>query len=268
MCKKVLYSLFLLFLCLKGITQNVEFVNEFLKTTDSIVYFTVDALNSVYLKDVNNVFTKINADDNKVFSLKNEVGYGNSTIDVINPFKVLVFNSNENKIQFYDKSLSIVSEFDFEDVDEISDDIFVINSGENKVWIYDKQQNKLFKYNYISKNLIETEDLKWISDEGFNPIYFQEIGRNILLQSEDFTVVLFDNFGKKQKTYSFFKEKVIGFNQQKIYFSNNNNILFYDIIKNEKVETKYKIPDNSIIFMKNQQIFYINQRKLFQINLD
>lgn len=268
MCKKVLYSLFLLILCLKGTSQNIEFINEFLKTADSITYFTIDALNNVYIKDINNVYTKISAEDNKVFNLKNDVGYGSFSIDVINPFKVLVFNSNENKIQFYDKTLSKVSEIDFEDAEEISDEIFVINSGENKVWIYDKQQNKLFKYNYTSKNLIETEDLKWISDEGFNPFYFQEVGRNVLLQSEDFTVILFDNFGKKQKSYSFFKEKVVGFNQQKIYFLNKNNILFYDLIKNEKVETKYIIPDNSIIFMKNKQIFYINQRKLFQLNID
>lgn len=268
MRKKVLYSLFLLVICLKGFTQNLEFVNDFLKTTDSITFFAIDALNNVYLKDVNNVYTKISAEDNKVFNLKNDVGIGNSSIDVINPFKVLVFNSNENKIRFYDKTLSIVSEIDFEDIEDISDEVFVINSGENKVWIYDKQQNKLFKYNYISKNLIETEDLKWISEEGVNPIYFQEVGKNVLLQSDDFTVVLFDNFGKKQKTYSFFKEKVIGFNQQKIYFSNNNNILFYDIIKNEKVETKLKIPNNSIIFMKNKHIYYIYERKIFQLYLD
>ncbi len=108
MCKNVLYSLFLLILCLKGSTQNIEFVNKYLKTTDSITYFAIDALNNVYLKDVNNVYTKISEEDNKVFILKNDVGIGNSSIDVINPFKVLVFNSNENKIRFYDKSLGIV----------------------------------------------------------------------------------------------------------------------------------------------------------------
>lgn len=269
MRKRVIYSLILLVLCLKGFTQNLEFVNNYLKTADSITYFAVDALNCFYFKDLSNVYTKINPDNNKVLSLKNNEGYGNLTIDVVNPFKVLVFNSNENKIQFYDQSLSIVSSIDFEDFEEISEEIFVINSSDNKIWVYDKQQNKLFKYNYISKNLMESEDLKWISDEGFNPIYFQEVGKNVMMQSEDFKVILFDTFGKKYKNYDFFEERVIGIYQQKIYFWNKNkNITFYDMIKNEKLETKYSIPSNSIIFMRNQQIFYIYERKIFQLNLD
>ncbi len=268
MIKKLIISIVFLYIFFNCKAQSYITVDDYLQKTDSIVFFTVDNFNSMYFIDVNNVYTKINSEDKSFYTFKNKSIANYSSIDVSNPFKLLIYNPLENKIWFLDKTMSLISEIDFQEIDQFSDDITICNSAENKVWVYDKQENSLFKYHYISKKTIETENFKWLNDESFNPIFFHEISNKIVMQLDDFKVVLFDIFGKKQTIYTHIDGKIIGIIDDKIYFiSNNNEIKMNDLTKKQIVETKIKIPLNAKCSMNPQYIYILNEKKIKKIEI-
>lgn len=105
----------------------------------------VDNYKSTYMLN-NNVLIKENNNETKTYQNFN---FGNiSTVDIINPFEIVVFYDEFNTVVILDNVLNLMRTIQFPN--NIS---FSRKGITNKIWIYNEDENKIQLYDYKSKQV-------------------------------------------------------------------------------------------------------------------
>ncbi|MBI9054946.1 MAG: hypothetical protein JEY96_14070 [Bacteroidales bacterium] len=194
------FSIIFLFCCMDVYSQ-VEFI--FIKEikTES-TNFTTDQLGNIFLLKDGGI-TKINATNNKQKTYSNNLFGKISRIDASDPFRILVFSKDFNKILFLDNNLS-----------EIASPIELYNLGYYNVssvcqsnsggfWLFDQNLNELV---YFNRNLKQEKRSSQITsllnpDIEINEVFMEEKNDYIYLGIEGEGVLLFDIYGTYIKTF-------------------------------------------------------------------
>ncbi len=142
---KQLFILFLL-ICQFGIAQSL--------TSVSTVPFVVDRFigmdnykNSYFIID--RVINKQGPDGNFLF---NDLQLGRITsVDIINPLKVVVFFQDTNTVVMLDNKLSEIERINFNDLPQFMNIITATNAGNKSFWIFNVDTQQIELYNYGAK---------------------------------------------------------------------------------------------------------------------
>lgn len=146
--KSIVFLMFLFFQF--GFSQSVS-----LKSSTAFIadrFIGMDKFkNTYFLKD--RVLHKQGADGSFIF---NALQLGRiSSVDIINPLKVVVFFQDTNTVVFLDNKLSEIQRLNFNNLPSFMNVSTATNAGNNSLWIFnvDTQQLELFNY---SSNLKTT----------------------------------------------------------------------------------------------------------------
>lgn len=93
---------------------------------------------------------------------------GNITsVDIINPFNVVVFYADTNTTVLLDNKLSLIERINFNLLEEVANISSVSNAGGNKLWLFnaDTQQLELYNYRNNTKNSISLPIAEIVSDQ-------------------------------------------------------------------------------------------------------
>lgn len=93
---------------------------------------------------------------------------GNITsVDIINPFNVVVFYAQTNTAILLDNKLSLIEQINFNYLTDVANISSVSNAGGNKLWLFnaDTQQLELLNYRNNSKNSISLPIAEIITDQ-------------------------------------------------------------------------------------------------------
>ncbi len=178
----------------------------------------VDALGNAYVATANTLKkyeyspfgdTQLNYYDNK---------YGDiSSIDVSNPFQILIWYKDFQVIQILDKHLTLLQEISLQDLGlNIS---AVALSGDKSIWIFDAYQYKLLKINTQKEIIFES-----------NPITFDDkpVVAKMMIENKGFLYLLdqkiiqFDRFAKQMTTFN--AVNIDDFHFYKHYFILHNDM--------------------------------------------
>tara|TARA_R110002072_G_scaffold12987_2_gene55156 strand:+ start:23107 stop:23883 length:777 start_codon:yes stop_codon:yes gene_type:complete len=100
--------------------------------------------NIYYVKDM--VLHKQGSEGNYVF---NDLQLGQiSTVDIINPLKVVVFYEDTNTVVLLDNKLSEMERINFNNLPEFINVSTATNAGSNQLWIFNIDTQQLELYNY------------------------------------------------------------------------------------------------------------------------
>jgi hypothetical protein len=131
--------------------QQFQKVNETVLVADA--FLGVDSYkNLYYVKDA--VITKTGKDGTYTF---NDFQMGRVTsVDIINPLKLVVFYEDMNTVVFLDNKLSEIERINFNNLPEFINISVATNAGNNKLWIFniDTQQLELFDYRANRKTTV------------------------------------------------------------------------------------------------------------------
>jgi hypothetical protein len=154
--------------------------------------FSVDALGNCYAIR-NNEIIKINR-DGKIVSSNSRRDQGIPTsIDAIDPLRILVLFKDFGIISRYDNFLGSQPDIDMRQYG-IYDAQLIAGTNDGGVWIFDRGTNQLFKINPdLNKNLL-TIDLRQIMYKEISPKMIRISANWMVLQSEK-EVFVFDQFG-------------------------------------------------------------------------
>jgi len=256
MMKKIVLFLFL---C----SQTVCFCqNQKLKTSaihseeiENKIYLGFDGLgNNYFIK--NNVFIKQN--DTQKWEYKN-VPLGKITsVDYINPLKIVVFYEDFNTIIILDNQLNEIQKLNLFDIDNT---IFASKIGMaslNQFWIYNALTQQILLFNYLNntfKNIGNPiqESIKYTQSD-FNNFYWIDENNNWFSIDIFGKVNLLANIPPWENIQIIDNDRLLFSSNNVLYCLNNKSKVIYEIEIVEKSFQKFYFKDQILAIFTNQQI--------------
>ena len=154
---------FILLLCLQSAASQT-----YVKTNQSPLsvsqFIGYDSYDSIYtITDM--VLRKENTSGEFRFT---DFQLGNITsVDIINPFNVVVFYADTNTTVLLDNKLSLIEQINFNLLADVANISSVSNAGGNKLWLFnaDSQQLELYNYRNNTKNSISLPIAEILTDQ-------------------------------------------------------------------------------------------------------
>jgi hypothetical protein len=230
-------------------------------------FFRVDKLGNFYfvtegsVEKYNNTFEKIAESNNNLLGTISE-------LDVTNPFRIMLYYSDFNKIVFLDSQLAeLRSAISLDDLD-IFDAGAVSYSSRGGFWVFRTQSSQVVNYSQGLQEMQKGTALGY-AGAGQNPLKMLETPRHIIIAFEDNQVFILDNFGtfyKKINTGEIIDLTVSDFS---IYILERNvlNIINVNtlITKNFTLPEEYKFKS---IQVRGNKIIGLTDKSLITFSTD
>lgn len=142
---KQFFFLFLL-ICQMSIAQNLAPISKAPLFADRFIGLD-NYKNTYFIKD--RVLHKQGPDGNFLF---NDLQLGRITsVDIINPLKIVVFFQDTNTVVLLDNKLSEIERINFNNLPQFFNVSTATNAGNNSLWLFNVDTQQLELYNYGSK---------------------------------------------------------------------------------------------------------------------
>ncbi|MBU3714199.1 MAG: hypothetical protein FGM46_04545 [Ferruginibacter sp.] len=215
-------------------------------------YMNADVLDNIYLITTGNRLIKLNNKRDSVAVFNEVKKFGNpSYIDVSNPLKILVYYKNYSTILALDRFL-----IQRNNINLRNKNIFSVNtvatSYDNNFWIFDEQDYKIKKINDQGDALLESSDIRLLTNEGPAPSCIIDCDNQLYVYDENNGFYLFDYYGTYKNKIAFTDWK---------HVSVSNNIL-YGFLNNTLVTCQVKKLDQKTYTLPNTVADFINIKSI------
>ena len=223
------------------VQADYELINKFPSHAEII---STDSFGNLYLYE-NNSLNKYNK-NGKLLSIFSDQSNGKiSSIDVSDPYILLLFYQDLNRIVFLDDRLApIGSPIDLDNL-EIFNVSTVCKSKNFAVWIYDRFDDRLLQYGFNPKGIMQELKLDPLNLEK-EVIFMLESGNHLYLNTGK-QLILFDQYGSYIKSFQ----------------SENLSDPW-------RIQKAFQIRNNKIIYFRDQKLFInsVNEDKVDTIDID
>ena len=256
MMKNVIYFIFL-FVSFNSFGQKPKLKTTAINSSEieNKIYVGFDGLgNNYYIK--NNVFIK--QDAKQKWEYKN-VALGKITsVDIVNPLKLVVFYEDFNTIITLDSQLNEIQKLNLFDIDN---SIFASKIGlasQNQFWIYNALTQQIMLFDYLkntSKNIGNPiqENIKYTQSD-FNNFYWIDEINNWYSIDIFGKLTLLANILPFEKIQIVDNEKLLFLKDNTLYCLNNISKTVYEIEIVEKSFQNFYYKDQILAIFTNQQI--------------
>ncbi|MCF6350171.1 MAG: hypothetical protein L3J23_03950 [Flavobacteriaceae bacterium] len=215
---------------------------------DADTFIGIDNQENIYYIKNNILYKKMNS---KTITYSNLHLGKISSIDIINPLKIVVFYKNFNSIIILDDALNELSNnIDFNNIlfKNIS---FVGTSTNSNLWLFSEEDNNLMLFDYITKKVVLTKQL----DSEFKFLKACSNYQNIWLILED-KILKYNAYGSLIAQYNSKKiERAVATKNGLIYKNKGNLYQLFDTNKSELIAIdKDQIIKN--FYSKNNNLLY------------
>lgn len=191
-----------------------------------------------------------------------------SSVDVTNPYKIMVFYADYANIIFLDNFMSLMEEplaLDQLGFDQVT---LACSSQENGLWIFDRLKQTVIKLNRDLSQSNKSINLSQLTGKQSVPTLMLEQNSNLLLQTNNNGILQFDQFGTFEKKLSINTASPIQvINKQVMYFENDTiyqyNPRFVELahialpIKNAK---DARISKDRLIILTDNNLYIYNYK--------
>ncbi|HRN92759.1 MAG TPA: hypothetical protein PLE75_07620 [Ferruginibacter sp.] len=212
----------------------------------------VDALGHIYLLE-QGLLKKYTATGDSL-SVYNDVRrFGNPTImDVSNPLKTLLFFKNFTTVVVLDRMLSQRATLNLRKMQ-----IFAARSAcisyDNEIWVLDEQDFKLKKINENGQLLLESNDLRLITDHAVKADQITDHNGFVYLYDKSFGFTILDRYGAFKGTLAFPGMHSLSFTSNSVYGFNNHEMSRLDL--NLKISHPVALPQ---VFAQASSVRVVN----------
>jgi hypothetical protein len=234
--------------------------NVIIKLSSIPEIFTIDHQDNVYIYS-NNTLQKFNIQGN-IESKYSCLSYGNlSSIDVSDPFRIVLFYKDFNTIIILDNKLNQIGEVYQLDKLGFSAVDAVCKSKQSGIWILDSYAQKLMLYSLNPKGFVREIDIaRYTKPVNYITNIFEN-GEEILLIGKGKSVLVFNQLGGKLGIIDASPENTLQVKGNKLYYVTQNHLIRFDF-STEQLDTI------SIEGFKNFDDVKIGNEKMFVLNKD
>ncbi len=228
--KNIFASLIVVVLSLVAVAQDAAVFS----TDVDASFVDIDRLGNIYLvKD--NVVAKYDADMNFLCAYDNYPAGSMSSLDVSNPFKVIVFYSEFNKLIYLDSKLAeLLSPLMLDDAGLYNIKV-VCSSSYGGFWVFDGQNSCVRR---VNPNLEVSQQGTNIYDRlgDADVVAMRESINYIFLLTDDGKVLILDKFGNFYRAIETDGECAdFCIDNDILYYSRSGEIMAYDVADDKKV---------------------------------
>lgn len=233
----------------KKLPQAIYHVPDYFILHKDIRLMEVDHLGNIYFVDGWDKLSKYDTTGHLSFNnVNNSLGHVHS-IDVGNPFKIMVFYRDQQTIVMLDRTLSEINKIVLSDW-ELNDITAANLSPDNALWLFDGTKKVLLKMDETGKPILASDPFDILNAPTVRPDYIYDAGQYLLLKETGKPIAIFDDFGKYIKTLTGIGENFTIYNHQIVY-PEEENVVLHDITgKTNPVRVKVASP------LIDQRVFY------------
>lgn len=220
----------------------------------------VDALGNIYLLE-QGLLKKFTPTGDSIGVYNDVRRYGNpSVIDVSNPLKTLIYFKNFTTLVILDRMLSHRATINLRK-QQIFSAKSVAVSYDNEIWVLDEQDYKLKKISETGQVLLESNDLRLMTNHPVKANRIIDHGNFVYLYDADFGFSVLDRYGAFKNTIPFAGMQSISFTQMAVYGFDDKQIHRLDL--NGKLIRSFSLPlyfkYASSIKVVNPNIYLLNE---------
>ena len=240
--KKITIILSLLCLCASVATHGQSDSSfQFLKSIKGeFSWFNIDNLNNVYVLTNNSQLKKIDEKGDSVAVFNDVKRYGNPySIDVTNPFKILLYYKNFSTVVILDRLMTVRNTINFRNQNIFSVQA-IATSYDNNIWLFDEQDYKLKKIDETGKILQETTDWRSIFDSVPSPNRLIDRDNLVYVYDPEKGFYIFDYYTGFKNKLPFLSWGDVEVSGKNVYGFRDNTLYSYEL--NSLVMKEYKLP--------------------------
>lgn len=249
--------------------QDTSFVapKKYTPLQGNFTNFEVDNVGNIYIVINDQQLKKLNDKGDSVAVYNDVKRYGKIySVDVSNPFKILVFYKETSTIVVLDRLLSTKNTIDLRrsGIQQVS---VVRLSYDNNIWLYDELEARIRKIDDNGKLLMESADLRTVFEEAPSFQFLFDDNRSLYLYDKSKGWFVFDYYGGFVKKYAFLNWKdvqlvngvMIGRSDSSIYSAKQNDFDFKEQKNNTITPVSRKVMISAkkiyVLFPGNLEIY-------------
>jgi len=192
-----------------------------------------------------------------------------ASADVSNPFQIMIFYRDFNRIAFLDNKLSLMrSAINLSDLG-IEQAVLVCSSGRGGIWVFSDRDNRLIYFDQQLRSTHRSMIISSITGTSGKPVYMTEAQNQLFLYIPRKGIMVFDRFASYLTTIPYTgpeRFQVIG--SRIIYFS-DGELLSLDIESREitgvvlpellRIDNVSVQPERLFLLSENKIIVYVNR---------
>lgn len=253
MKKVIIILLFISALTSYAQTNTTEFNGKMLVTDQFGHYYEVS----------NNEIKKYNLDGELICVYSDNVIGTIATVDVTNPYKVMVFFQDFGNIIILDNTLSPTSEeIDLSDINSSATSL-ACKSYNNGFWYFNFIQFELVRLTRALNTVNTSGNLSNLLNLNIRPNYLVEYNNRVYLNDPKNGVLVFDVYGTYLKTIPIYGLKQFQVKEKYIVYVNaNSQVETYDFFTLEQQVYKSEKYNNvNLVRIENEHIFLVNKKQ-------
>lgn len=223
----------------------------------------VDEFNSLYYINENILYKKTSK---KIFSYSNiELGALRS-VNIQNPFKIILFYADFNAVIILDNNLNeLTQRIDFTQETKFNNVTQVTGSSQNNIWLY-ADDNKLHLYDYLQYSEVLQTQATTFYDPEFHIKNLTSTYKKVWILSEN-SVIEFNEYGIYTQTYELDKPKHIFPFQKGFIYITGDSYFYQKPDASVKINLEYdglihsRYVNSSNIFIYDGKVVYQYQIK-------
>ncbi len=230
----------------------------------------IDVLNNIYLIGLNGI-TKQSLCEKPNQSYSFIFNGDNIITDISSPFKILIYYSSNNTIEYLNSQLSILG--NSIKISDYNNGIITLASSsyDNGIWVYSSSENILIRYNSAFTKTHQSSPIEELYNRSYNPNQLIEKQEQVYFGVPGFGVLIFDKYGSYQKRITIIYQQQFNVIGTKYYYLIENKLMAYDTKTFE--EATILTEDSKILSfdINSKYIAIITQSefyKLYQIPLN
>lgn len=224
-------------------------------------YYRVDRLGNTWIIQENKVVCF-----DKALKLKGDysnIQLGNpTTIDVSNPFKVLIFYSLSQTMVFLNNTVSQIGEPIILPGNKVGEAALVCTSSNGGIWVFDRQgwEIKLFDQaiSFTSFKVVPEEELS-----NHKPVFLQEISGMLFVGFINKGLYMYDGYGNIQNIFHIDLPDQFFITDSSVLFCQNQQVLEYKLFGNGNSPSfQRKCVNSCLPLIINNKEFQYNGSKI------
>lgn len=188
-------------------------------------FYTIDKLHNIYVKNDAYALQKYNEHLVLEYSYNNFKNGKIKVLDVSNPFQIMLFSNETNRIIYLDNKLNVNIIYNLLDWN-LNNIALACRANDNFIWLFDNDDFRLLLVNEEGKTYLKSEELFNYITNTPSLMFFQD---NILyIYDETKGLIMFDNNGIYIKSIPIFNSKIQQIIGKKIIYIKENKLYIYD----------------------------------------
>ncbi|PLW92612.1 MAG: hypothetical protein C0592_09920 [Marinilabiliales bacterium] len=265
MHKKLIHIIIFIFLLLPGFGKAQDFkkTNEY-SCGENVVYFTGDAFGNMFILYENGNFVRIDSMLTKS-SLPGSKIIGEISVDTKNPFKIQLFNADEQSLTFYNQEFAPSNTISFLNLD-IGEIILSCASSEDAFWVLEENGLNLIRYSSDLIKITESRGSELFND-GFNaPTGMQENGEFLLVWQKKGSAFVLDKFGNLRWEFPE-NADYYALDTPYLYFFKNQKLTAYSLLTHKEITIRLPLDEFNEMVICEKHFYFLKKGMIYHYKL-